>query len=189
MPYMPYYSERVIELNRSAMRKFIGGLSADEASQVLKNLIDDDPGLTKTIYDIAMKVAVNVDADEIMEEVFCELDRLGIEDLNGRSGRTRYGYVEPYDAAWEIFEETMTPFVDEMTKNQQRGLSSAAKTYCVGIVKGLWKYEKESISDFKDWVTDAPGEYIDTIVKEWKKGKPDDADIAEVMSAAKSEQS
>jgi hypothetical protein len=172
----------MIGLNRSKMKKFIENLNADEALQVLKDLLKDAPDLTKIIYDTAMKVAVNVDVDEIMEDVFAKLDRLDTDALNGRAGRTRYGYVEPYDAAWEIFEETLYPFINEMKKNQQRALPLAAKTYCIGIIKGLWKYEEESISDFKDWVTDAPGDYVDTVVEEWKKGNPDDADIAEITS-------
>jgi hypothetical protein len=72
--------------------------------------------------------------------------------------------------------------ISGMEKNQQRALPSAAKAYCIGIVNGLWRYEEESRSDFSDWVTDAPGEYVDTIVEKWKKGNPDDTDIAEVMS-------
>jgi len=178
-------SERVVLLNRSEMKKFIQSLNADEASRVLKGLIDDDPTSMKKVYDIAMKVTGDVDADDIMGDVFSELDMLDIDDLNGRAGRTRYGYVEPCDAAWEIFEEALNPFIAEMKKNQQRALSAAAKAYCIGIIKGLWEYKAKSISDFKDWVTDAPGEYVDTVVEEWRKGNPNDKDIAEVMSVVK----
>ena len=176
-------------MNQSGMKKFIQGLNADEASQVLKDLIADDPGIMKKAYDAAMKVVGDVDADGIMDDVFSELDMLDMDDLNSRSGRTRYGYVEPCDAAWEIFEEALNPFIAEMKKNQQRVLPLAAKAYCIGIIKGLWEYDDKSISDFKDWVTDAPGEYVDTVVEEWKKGNPNDEDIAEVMNFVKGERS
>jgi hypothetical protein len=176
--------ERMIMVDHSKMREFIENLSASEAVQVLEDLLNDTPDLTKTVYDIAVKTAVAVDADEIMEDVFCGLDVLDIDDLNSRTGRTGYGYVEPYDAAWDIFEEALKPFIDEMKKNQRRALPTAAKAHCIGIIKGLWKYEEESNSEFKDWVTDVPIEYIDRVVYEWKKGDPDDDDIAEVMSAA-----
>jgi hypothetical protein len=87
---------------------------------------------------------------------------------------------------WPVIgEEALQPFIDEMKKNQQRALPAVAKAYCIGIIKGLWAYEEESCSDFKDWVTDAPGEYVDTVVEEWKKGNPNDKDIAEVMSIVK----
>ena len=82
---------------------------------------------------------------------------------SGRSGRTRYGYVDPGDAAWEMFEEALNPFIDEMKKNQKRALPAVAKTYCIGIIKGLWRFDEESVSDFIDWVTDAPREYVHTV--------------------------
>jgi hypothetical protein len=50
-----------------------------EASRVLRDLLNGTPSRTKTAYDIAVKLAVNVDADKIMEDVFCELDRLDIQ--------------------------------------------------------------------------------------------------------------
>ena len=164
-------------MKRSEMTRFIQSLNADEASKVLRDLLGDNPDLTKKAYEFAMKVTGDIDADDVMDEVFCELDRLDMDDLNGRAGRTRYGYVEPCDAAWELFEEALDPYIDEMRKNQQRALPATAKTYCIGIIKGLQKYEEESCSDIKDWMTDAPGEYIDTVIEEWKKGSPNDDDI------------
>ena len=84
-------------MNLSEMKKFIQSLNAYEAAQVLKELLGNDPELTKKIYGIAAKVAADVDVDEIMDEVYCELDALDVDELYGRSGRTRYGYVEPCD--------------------------------------------------------------------------------------------
>ena len=46
-------------------------------------------------------------------------------------------------------------------------------------------YKEESTSDFADWVEDAPDQYVDTVIDEWKKGNPPSEDIAEVMSIAK----
>ena len=167
------------------MKNLLQGLSSDEASRVLLALLEADPDLMKKAYDIALKVVGDVDADKIMNDVFCKLDSLELDALSGRSGRTRHGYVEPTDAAWEIFEETLDPFIYEMKKNQQRALPAAAKTYCIGIIKGLMAYEEDSRSDFAEWVTDAPGEYIHTVVDEWKKGNPSGEDIAEVMGIVK----
>jgi len=167
------------------MKKFIQSLSADEASRVLRELLNDSPAILKKVYDIAKIVAGDVDADGIAGDVFCELDALDMDDLSGRAGRTQYGYVEPHEAAWDIFEEALNPYINEMKKNQQRALPAVAKAYCIGIIKGLLNYEADASSDFKGWVTDAPGEYVDTVVEEWKKGNPDDNDIAEVMSVVK----
>lgn len=162
------------------MKEFIQTLSACEAAHVLTSLLNNDPALVKKAYDAAMKLAGAVDADAIMDDVFYRLDSLDADDLNSRSGKTRYGYVDPSEAAWEMFEEALAPFVEEMKKSQERALPAAAKAHCVGIIMGLLKYERESISDLADLVEDAPGEYIDSVVEEWKKSDPSEEDIAEV---------
>lgn len=171
-------------MNRSEMKKFIQTLSAYEAAHVLTDLLYNDPALVEKAYDTAMKLAEAVDADAIKNDIFYRLDGLDADDLNSRSGRTRHGYVDPSEAAWEMFEEALDPFVYEMKKSQERALPAAAKAHCVGIVMGLLKYEKESVSDFSEWIVDAPGEYIDSVIEEWKKSGPSEEDIAEVMGIA-----
>lgn len=169
-------------MNRSKMKSFIQSLNADEAFQVLIAFINENPDRMKTIYDIALNIVGDADADAVMNDVYCELSNLDTDELYGRSGRTSHGYFDPGDVAWEMFEEALQPFIFEMTKNQRRSLPSAAKIHCIGIIKGLMNYEKDSNSDFKDWVIDAPSEFIETVVDEWKKGNPTDDDIAEVMN-------
>ena len=164
------------------MKSFLHSLNSDETSQVLKTLLDDNPELIKKAYDIAVKAVGDVDADTIGHEIYQELNALDVDYLYEHSGKSRYGYVDPHDMAWEMFEDALSPFIDEMKTNQQRGLLAVAKAYCIGIIRGLWRFEEKSNSDFKDWVTDAAGDYVSTVVDTWKKGKPSDDDIAQVMS-------
>lgn len=108
------------------------------------------------------------------------MDQLEVEELWDRSGNTRYGYVDPSEEAWVMFEEALTTFVDEMKKYQKLGMLLEAKNYCIGIIKGIQEFERESKSEFKDWAIDAPAEYIVRIMKEWKVAHLDSKDIAEV---------
>ena len=170
-------------MNRSEMKKCIESLTADEAARVLNDLLDNTPDLIKKAYDTAMKIAGDVNADAIMDEVFNALNAL--DDISSYCGSTRYGYVEPSEAAWKMFGEVVNPFIDEMKKAQERALPAAAKAHCIGIIKGLWKFEEDATTDFAGWAEDAPSEYVDAVVKEWKKGKPGKKDIVEVMSIAK----
>jgi len=152
-------------------------------------MLANEPALVKKAYDIALELVGDSNVDDISDEVYDALDSLDVDDLYNSSGRTRYGYVDPTERAWEMFEEELSPFLDEMKKNQKRALPSTAKIHCIGIIKGLLRYEKESYSDFADWVEDAPGEFIITVIEEWKKGNPSDDDIAEVMNIVEENQS
>ena len=76
-------------------------------------------------YEVAIKAAGDVGADETMNTLFDRLDSLDLDDLNGCAGRTRQDYVESIDVAWELFEKALDPFIGEMKKNQKRALSAA----------------------------------------------------------------
>ena len=166
---------------RMTKEALIKSLDTDKASNVLWALLNENPALEDTVYKIAMQVLCDVNSDGIMNDVYYGLNSIDVDALSARSGRTRYGYTDPADASWEMFEEELEPFIDEMIKYQKRGMPSVAKEYCIGIIKGLRKYEKESTSDFSDWVPDAPGEFIESVYEEWKKGQPSEDDIVEVI--------
>ena len=162
--------------------EFIAALSLSGSAEILTELLKEQPHLVDKVYDIALGFTCDVDSDAIMNDVYYSLNALDVDDLYSRSGKTRYGCTEPSEEAWEMFEEALQPYINEMTKNQKRGLASAAKIFCIGIIKGLVKYENDSSSEFKDWATDAPFEYVDRVVDEFKKGTTNEADKDEVAS-------
>ncbi|MDR2854935.1 MAG: hypothetical protein LBV40_02105 [Methanomicrobiales archaeon] len=144
-------------------------------------LLAKEPTLVKKAYDIAMEIVGDVSVDDISDDVYCALNSLDVFELYDSSGRTRDGYVDPNDRAWEMFEEALYPFTHDMTLNQKRALPSIAKMYCIGIIKALLRYKEGNSSELSDWVPDAPDESIINVVEEWKRGNPSDDDIAEVM--------
>jgi len=163
------------------MIKFIRSLSTYEESKVLRGLLDENPDLLEKAYDYAVKVANAVDADEVCDGVFTCLSTLHIEDLNGRTGMTQYGYVSPDEATRELFEEVLAPFVGDIVKNRERGLPAAAKACCIGIIRGLRMYDEDPDSDFGGCVEGVPGEFVEIAINEWKMGNPCNEDIDEVM--------
>ena len=48
------------------------------------------------------------------------------------------------------------------------------------VLKGIYQFEKESISEYKDWATDAPAENFEWVLDECKKGQRDPKDIVEI---------
>ena len=160
--------------------EIIRSLNPDDGFRVLRALLQERPDLEEKVYQIAAQILCDVDSEEIMDDVYNALDSLDIDDLYQRSGKTRYGYVEPSEEAWVMQEEVLEPFIDEMKKYLERDMPTIAKRYCIGIIKGLQNFKKESASELLDWAEDAPGENIEKVYDEWKKGCQSEEDLAEV---------
>lgn len=154
-------------------------ISPQEALSVL-NQLTKDPQICKRAEEIALAVVGDVDVDTIAEEVFFELDSIAVEDVWDNSGSTRDGYVEPGDCAWQFFEDALEPFEKQLRKCRELSLSKQAKFLCMGMLKGIWLFESESESEFKDWAIDAPGENMTRIFEDWKKQNNNKKDIQEV---------
>ena len=67
------------------------------------------------------------------------------------------------------------------------GMTNEAKLYCMGILKGIYRYEHESKSQFKDWATDIPGEYFGHLLLEWKKSVGNNDDVNEIREFVEKE--
>src|SRR4030042_779796 len=69
---------------------------------------------------------------------------------------------------------------DELKRYQELSMDEEAKLYCMGILKGIYRFEKESESEFKGWATDAPREYFGSILSDWKKECKNPQDLKEM---------
>jgi len=49
-----------------------------------------------------------------------------------------------YELASEMFEETLKPYVDAFRKYQKISMGQGAKLYCMGILKGIGKFQREA---------------------------------------------
>ncbi len=169
---------------------------------VLERLAAQDAKFEEAIEAAARELMSNVDSEEVAAEVREALELLQPEDVWDRSGRKRHGYVQPGEAAWEIFEEAMQPFRTQLKKRLELAIGQVADSYCLGILKGTYDFKKLSTSEFKDWALDAPAEYFCIFLEEWeahRKGRapltkmrrfiekhcPDYTDLAERILRAK----
>jgi len=168
-------------------RNIIDEINEEEAYIILKRLTDEDNDIKKRVEKIALDYLKDVDIDEIVENVFDELDSIRVEDLWDQSGNTRDGYVDPNERAWEMFEEQLEPFIEQMEKYLSLSMYLEAKRYCVGILKGIYKFEKDATTEFADWAVDAPHNYFDVVYDKWKKKHKDQDDIKEVAEIIKKE--
>ena len=92
---------------------------------------------------------------EDVQEAVLDLD---IDDLDTRAGRHGWGYVEPADAAWELLEEAINPFLAEMKRHIEPGFEAAATATCAGIVMGLYRCRGKNSDQVLGWAVDFPAE-------------------------------
>lgn len=172
---------------RSAKKaNLLDTITGGDALSILQVLAQRDANLARTIEAIAMELLSDVDIDEIAADVQMGLESLAVEDVWERSGANAHGYLEPGDAAWEMFEEVLQPFQDVGAKYAQLLMQEESRLYCQGILKGLYDFHKASSSEFKDWAVDAPGEFFGLILDDWNKlssGKASSIDILEFLEA------
>jgi len=150
-------------------KQVLDDVSSEYAHKILIRLANEDAKISKRIEEIALEYLTDVYPDGIAENVFCDLDILDVDDVWKNSGSTRYGYVDPYELAFEMFEEVLEPYIDDLRKCQELSMDEKAKRHCMGILKGIDQFEREATTEFKDWAVDAPHENFIQIFKEWRK--------------------
>lgn len=162
--------------------KVIDQLSHGDALAVLRTLAREDERLAARIAEVAMARMSDVDPEEVSFMLYDELNFLEIEEVWDRAGRTRHGYVEPYEAVDEMMHEVIDPYLEELKKCQKLGMSAEANRVCMGLLWGLYRFEYECTTEFKNWATDAASGFAWFVVDAWKAGSPSQADIAEVRA-------
>jgi hypothetical protein len=145
-------------VSRARKGKVLARLKPEEGGDVLCSLLERHPELIAEAEEIARATVSDVDADAVAEDVRQAVLDLDIDDLNTRAGRKRWGYVEPTEAAWELLEAAIDPFLAEMERHIALGFEVAATATCAGIVLGLYRCRDKSSDHVLGWAEDFPAE-------------------------------
>lgn len=160
-------------------KNFLKTLNSEEALALLHILAKDEVIRLK-IEKVAKEYLSKIDIQELAGEVYINLNSLDVTELWDNSGPTTYGYEDPNDMAWEMFEEVLSPYIEQLKKYKKLKMDLQAKQYCIGLLQGIKNYQKKSKSKFKDWATDADTDAMDNIFDIWKKGVKSSEAIKEV---------
>jgi hypothetical protein len=133
-------------------------LTPDESAGVLRALLERHPGLAAEAEELAAATVADVDAQAVADDVEQAVLALDIDQLGTRAGRTRWGYVEPTEAAWELLGEVIEPFLAEMTRHIELAFEAPAVAQCSGIVLGLHRCRGKNSDDVLGWAEDFPAE-------------------------------
>ena len=157
--------------------EIINLISPTEAQAILKDLAEKDTQLAQRIAEMALDRLSEVDPEEMAAVLYYELDHLEGEEVWDQAGPTRNGYVEPRGIAEQMIEKVLAPYLAELERYGRFGLSTQANRLCMGLLAGLYQFEYESSSKFKDWASNAPIAFAETVVAAWRVGSPGQADI------------
>lgn len=145
-------------------------LKAEEAQDVLYRLLAAHPDLRAEAEKIARSLLGEVTCEAITDEVEEAVRALDLEDLNRRAGRHEWGYVEPAEAAWEILEEAVEPFVDDLKRQIDLGLETEVLELCKGLVLGLYRVAHGKGAALVEWAPDFPAEAAARAIETWGTG-------------------
>jgi hypothetical protein len=147
-------------------------LKGDEAAAVLRLLLKRHPELKEEIGALAESVIGDVSGEDIADAVEAEVGSLDLDDLNSRAGRHAHGYVEPSQAAVDLVEEAVMPFIEDMKRRAEAGQAEAALATCVGIVLGLYRLRDRHGDPFLGWAVESPDEMAGWAVVTLRKAMP-----------------
>jgi hypothetical protein len=168
------------------MDELITRLTAEQAKKVLERLGQKAGPIGEAVGTEVKNLLAEtgsleiVDVHEVADDVFCVLDTIDVEDCWNQSGCSRYGYTSPDEAAEQIVEAELQQFFDQTEEYHKLGLLDQEASYCMGVLLGIYRYERESKSEFRSWCEDIPGLYADLLLTQWRERNKGTAAITTV---------
>ena len=159
------------------MGDVISKLTAEQALKIVVRLGRKGGDIREAVLTEAMNVLTEIDLEETAGKVIAVLDSIDVQDCWDRSGGSRDGYTSPDEAAAEIIEEELQPFFDQVERYHEMGMPEQEATYCMGVIFGIYRYDRESKSEFREWSEDIPGECAGLLLDDWRKRNREKASI------------
>jgi hypothetical protein len=148
----------------------LASCSDSERASILAALVDDDPRLRERAEAIAKHNLTTVDVTTVSDLVAETILDLDTEDLANRAGARRDGYVEPTDAAWQLLEEAIEPWIEDLRRRGRLGFNQAATDLATAMTRALETLDERAdrIDDclLRQWATDFPFEAMSWVERE-----------------------
>ena len=155
------------------MDELMSELTPEQALEVVRRLYEKDSRVREVVLREVRSVLEDADLTEIAEDIFCVLNFLDVHDLWDRSGAQRDGYFSTDEVAAEMMEEELEPFVEQVRRYGRLGMLIQAQTYCMGILYGIYRFDHESKTEFRQWAEDIPFECFRSLLDDWSKDTED----------------
>ena len=140
-------------------------LAADEATAVLRLLLEEHPELRSEAEQLATDLVSSSSVEDVADNIFARITGVDLDALNQQAGAHSWGYVEPSEAAWELLEEEVEDLVSDMKRKADLRLASAAEAVCRGIVEGLYRARHTKSDGALGWAPDFPLEKAPSVIE------------------------
>ena len=153
----------------SERARILDALDPDEAAIVLWQLLAGHPEIEEEAAELALSMLQGAGFDAVADDVDDAVRSMGIEELYAGAGKHMWGYVGPSEAAWEVLEEKIQPFLEEIRRYAALGLNDEALEFTKGVVLGLYRVDVEDGCEAVEHTPDFAAEYACEAVYLWRK--------------------
>jgi hypothetical protein len=152
-------------VRKSRATSALAAMSIGEKATVLDELLATRPDLQALAETHAARLMSNEDRSAVASDVADALQSLDIEELNGHAGyRPGRGYVHPVEAADEILDEALQPFLDDLERRAALGMTAATVELAMGILLGLYACRDGASETVLEYSPDYPAERAAQVV-------------------------
>jgi hypothetical protein len=170
--------KKIISDQQSERRSIVEQLKPEEATEVLRQLMESQKKLIPTIESIAKSVCSDRSAESLAKRLKDDLLTLKICEIHERSKIFDRTYIEPTEAAWLVLKHTLEPYLEEMKRSWTLGLKSTAIEIGKGIVLGLFRARENKEDDsMLNWDPEFVEEESRKILTFWKNSGDESASI------------
>lgn len=125
----------------------------------MEELLAARPELREQVEVMARERLVDEDRAGVADDVESALRCRDIDELSGRAGyQPGRGYVDAGEAAYEILDEALQPFLDDLTRRGELDMTAAAVELAVGVLCGLYACRDARSESLLEYAADYPVE-------------------------------
>jgi len=136
--------------------------------------------MSENIFSYSEKSVIRQILDEIAESVFYDLDNLDVESDWEEEEEIRQEDVDSNELASKMYEDVLESYLDKLREYQKLSMDDSATIQCMGILKGIYKFENESMKDFFECALYDNHENFKQVIEEWRKGNTDPRNLNEM---------
>jgi len=145
-------------------------LTLTEKGELLDQLLTTQPELCEQVEELARLRLTVENRDTIASGVESALNCHDIVELSSHAGyHPGRGYIHPGEAADEILDGDLQPFLDDLARRAKLGFTAAATEIAAGVLYGLYacrEANSETLLEYTpDYAIERAGHLIDHCAK------------------------